>query len=653
MPLVVGRSKSMGAVKEAQAQSGYMVVVTQRQAATDEPSANDLYKFGTLCKIESVVSLEDNGLQVVVSGIARYRIKDFLTHNNYFACRGETVADVQGEDAIRRHALFSSLKDLAKEILALVPGAEEPLTHLINRLEDPTHLTNLCAAYLNISISQKQKFLENTSIESRMEQLLELMKKERELLRVQKEIRDKMSERMSKAQRDVFLREQLRAIREELGEDEGAVKDDIIDRIEKADMPEEVRKVADKEVQRLENLPQASAEYHVIRNYLDWLVEMPWKKASKDTLDLPHAREVLDADHYGLEKVKKRILQYLAVAKMKNNLRGPILCLVGPPGVGKTSLGQSIARALGREFVRTSLGGVRDDAEIRGHRRTYVGAMPGRIVQSLKRVGVNNPVMMLDEIDKLGISFQGDPAAAMLELLDPEQNKAFLDHYLDVPFDLSNVFFVATANVIDTIPGPLRDRLEIIDISSYTTIEKLHIAETYLVPKLLKEHGLDSTQTELPSASIESIITHYTREAGVRELQRKIAAVFRGAAEAIVSGEKQPVVMTPDRVTQILGPERFYPEVTERTARAGVVTGLAWTPHGGDILFVEASTMPGTGQLKLTGQLGDVMKESALIALSLVRSQAELIAPNLNSIGKIFTFTYHQVRFLKMALRRA
>ncbi|HEX4924705.1 MAG TPA: endopeptidase La [Bdellovibrionales bacterium] len=627
MPLVVGRAKSMGAVKEAQAQGGYMVVVTQRQASTDDPTSSDLYKVGTLCKIENVVGLEDNGLQVVVTGIARYKIKEFLSHSTYFAARGETVADDHGDDNIRRLALFHSLKDLAKEILALVPGAEEPLTRLIDKLDDPTHLTNLCAAYLNISITQKQKFLENVSIESRMEMLLDLMKKERELLRVQKEIRDKMSERMSKAQREAFLREQMRAIREELGEDEGAVKDDIADKLRNADMPDDVRKVAEKELSRLENLPQASAEYHVIRNYLDWLVEMPWKKASEDKIDLKKAREVLDEDHYGLEKVKKRILQYLAVAQLKNNLRGPILCLVGPPGVGKTSLGQSIARALGREFIRTSLGGVRDDSEVRGHRRTYVGAMPGRIAQSIKRAGVNNPVMMLDEIDKLGVSFQGDPAAAMLEVLDPEQNKAFLDHYLDVPFDLSNVFFVATANVIDTIPGPLRDRLEIIEISSYTTIEKLHIAETYLVPKQLKEHGLTAEQVKVTGEALEKIITYYTREAGVRELQRNVASVFRGAAEAIVSGEQTPLTITPERVVQILGPEKFYPEVTERITRPGVVTGLAWTPHGGDILFVEASTMPGTGQLKLTGHLGDVMKESAVIAQSLVREQMEKLSP--------------------------
>jgi ATP-dependent Lon protease len=627
MPLVVGRPKSMGAVREAQAQGGYMVVVTQRQASTDEPTANDIYKVGTLCKIESVVGLEDNGLQVVVTGVARYKVRDLMIHANYTACRGETVADTQSDDTIRRTALFHSLKDLAKEILALVPGAEEPLTRLVDKLEDPTHLTNLCAAYLNISITQKQRFLENTSIEGRMESLLDLMKKERELLRVQKEIRDKMSERMSKAQREAFLREQMRAIREELGEDEGAIKDDITEKIEKSGMPEDVRKVADKELQRLENLPQASAEYHVIRNYLDWLAEMPWTKSSKDVIDLKKAREILDADHYSLEKVKKRILQYLAVAQLKNNLRGPILCLVGPPGIGKTSLGQSIARALGREFVRTSLGGVRDDAEIRGHRRTYVGAMPGRIVQSIKRVGVNNPVMMLDEIDKLGISFQGDPAAAMLELLDPEQNKAFMDHYLDVPFDFSNVFWIATANVIDTIPGPLRDRLEIIDISSYTTIEKLHIAENHLLPKQLKEHGIEKEQVTLPNESIEMIISHYTREAGVRELQRNIASVLRAVAEAIVTGEKQPILIDANRVISILGPEKFHAEVTERIRRPGVATGLAWTPHGGDILFVEASTMPGTGVLKLTGQLGEVMKESAQIALSLVRSKAEMIAP--------------------------
>ncbi|MGZ3709638.1 MAG: endopeptidase La, partial [Bdellovibrionota bacterium] len=499
---------------------------------------------------------------------------------------------------------------------------------LIERVDDSAYLTNVCAAYLNLSLTQKQELLEMVQVEDRMESLLTQMRKEREVLNLQREIRDKMSERLNKAQREALLREQLRTIRSELGEEANEeVADDLEHRIRDANLPEEALKQANEEFKRLKSLPNSSAEYHVLRTYLEWMASLPWSKRSESQIDIPCARAILEEDHYGLGEVKKRILEYLAVARLKNDLHGPILCLVGPPGVGKTSLGQSIARALSRNFIRTSLGGVRDEAEIRGHRRTYVGALPGRIIQSIKRAGTRNPVMMLDEIDKLRADFHGDPSAAMLEVLDPEQNKSFTDHYIDVPFDLSDVFFIATANVIDTIPAALRDRMEIIEVGSYTSLEKLHIAKNHLVPKLLKEHGFEPGWIVLPDETISKIISTYTREAGVRELQRKIAALFRGVAEEILERRSkgpafEPVRLTPDRLPGILGTEKFFPELIDRGLKPGIATGLAWTPHGGDLLFVEAADMPGgRGHLTLTGQLGDVMKESAQLALTLARTE--------------------------------
>ncbi|MGE3973762.1 MAG: endopeptidase La [Bdellovibrionales bacterium] len=628
VPLVVGRARSAAAVQYAQSQDGLIVVVTQQNSSQNEPQATDLYKTGTLCRLESVNGSEERGYQILITGIERFTIQNYFTDGDFITAEGDMLPDDLRADSVRRVALFHSLKDAAKDILALLPQVDEAILRLIDKLENPSQLTFLCATYLNVSLETKQELLETKNVEERMEKLLALMQKEREVLEVQKDIREKMTERLSRAQRDGLLREQMRAIQEELGESEGAVKDELVEKIKKAKLPEEVQKVADKELERLEHIPPASAEYHVIRNYLEWLAGMPWHTEKSEPIDLVKAREILDNDHYGLEKVKNRIIQYLAVAKLKNDLKGPILCLVGPPGVGKTSLGQSIAKALGREFVRTSLGGVRDESEIRGHRRTYVGAMPGRIVQSLKRVGVNNPLMMLDEIDKLGASYTGDPASAMLELLDPEQNKNFYDHYLDVPFDLSNTFFIATANMIDTIPHALRDRLEIIHLSSYTYAEKLHIAKKYLVPKQLQEHGLKPEQLEIPDELLTHIAVHYTREAGVRELQRTIASVCRYAAEQIVSKNGEKVVVSEALMPDILGLIKFHPEVTDKVVRPGIVTGLAWTPFGGDILSIEASVMPGTGQLRLTGQLGDVMKESAQIASSYIRSELSKFTSN-------------------------
>ncbi|MCM2278458.1 MAG: endopeptidase La [Oligoflexia bacterium] len=633
MPLVVGRSRSIKAVEAAEAGGGMIVVVAQRVLTPSDPQIDDLFLVGTLCKIENVTQTEAGSRQVVVTGLSRYRIAEFRLENDLVTARGETVADIHSGDSIRNEALFYNLKELSREILEMLPGSTEHLVKLIERVEDASYLSNVCAAYLNLSLFQKQELLETVQVEQRIEALLNHMRKEREVLNVQREIRDKMSERINKAQREALLREQLRTIRSELGEEVGEeAVDEIDEKIRQAQLPEEVAKIAHEELLRLRGLPPNSAEYHVVRTYLEWLSALPWNRRTEGRIDVERARQTLDEDHFGLEAVKKRILQFLAVARLKNNLHGPILCLVGPPGVGKTSLGQSIARAIGRGFIRTSLGGVRDEAEIRGHRRTYVGAMPGRIIQSIKRAGSKNPVMMLDEIDKLRADFHGDPSAAMLEVLDPEQNRTFTDHYLDVPFDLSEVFFICTANIVDTIPPALRDRMEIIEVTGYTSFEKNHIARRYLLPNLLREHGLKPEWIELPDATLERIIQHHTREAGVRELQRKIAALLRAAAEEVVKFQERnpdapmPVVrLTSERMPELLGPDRFFPEAAEESLRPGVAIGLAWTPHGGDILFIEATSMPlGKGSLLLTGQLGDVMKESAQIALSIARAAAAL-----------------------------
>jgi ATP-dependent Lon protease len=630
MPLVVGRGRSIRALEEAQLNDSLLIVVAQRVLTQGDPQTEDLYTVGTLCKVENATITDTGSRQIVVTGVARYKIADFQFHpGGYLAGRGEIIADVHTSNVIRNEALFFNLKEIAREVVELLPGATEPLIKLIERVDDSSYLSNICAAYLNLSVSQKQELLETVEVEQRMEMLLNAMRKEREILSLQREIREKMSERLNKAQREALLREQLKTIRNELGEESSEDSlDELEETIRKANLPEEAAKQAEEELKRLKNLPNASAEYHVIKTYLEWLAALPWNTRSESPIDLSRTREILDEDHFGLEDVKRRIVQFLAVAKLKNDIRGPILCLVGPPGVGKTSLGQSVARALGRKFIRTSLGGVRDEAEIRGHRRTYVGAMPGRIIQSIKRAGTRNPVMILDEIDKLRADFHGDPSSAMLEVLDPEQNKSFTDHYIDVPFDLSEVFFITTANVMDTIPPPLRDRMEIIEVSSYTSEEKLQIAKRYLIPKQLKEHGLSPDYVNLPDDTLKMIIGHYTREAGVRELQRKIATLFRHAAEGVVEQMAQnnekpitPIDLTVPKLKEMLGPEHFHAETPERMIRPGISTGLAWTPHGGDLIFIEASAMPsGKGQLILTGQLGEVMKESAQIALSLARS---------------------------------
>jgi ATP-dependent Lon protease len=629
IPLNIGRTRSVAAVEAARLEGGYIVAIAQRSDLDGrDPNENEIYRVGTLTRIEKMRGSAEHGYQVLARGVARVRVDRYLDGRPYLAATVETVPDIMDVDAKTGQALGANIKTLAREILALVPADTRQVAELIDGLDDLELLVNICAEHLDAPLHLKQDLLESTSVKGRALRLLELMQNHKETLKLQSEIREKLTSKMSKSQREAILREHLRTIREELGEDDGRQGESYNEKIDKAGMPEEVKKIALDESKRLSTIGQSSPEAHVIRNYLDLLCALPWSKSTDETIDLEAARAVLDGDHYGLDKIKKRIIQHLAVLKLRKDRKGSILLFVGPPGVGKTSLGNSIARALGRKFVRVALGGVRDDAEIRGHRRTYIGSMPGRIIQGIKRAGVNNPVMLLDEIDKLGRGYQGDPAGALLEVLDPEQNDKFADHYLDVPFDLSKTFFIATANTLETIPGPLLDRMEVIDLTGYTTAEKLHIAKSHLIPKQLEAHGMTAGQLRIADEALMRTITHYTREAGVRELDRKIATLVRAMTEKVLEAkEGQQLVIETAMLEDLLGQERFIYEVAERIMPPGVVTGLAWTPQGGEILFIEARTMPGTGKLTLTGQLGEVMKESAQIALSHVRSNLPSFVP--------------------------
>lgn len=623
----VGRARSINALKKAE-NMGYWIVVTlqKNKKENDLETAvepQDLEEYGTLCRIDSMKGNDENGYQVILHGSSRVKLNEIHLHADYLQGDAIKVEDVVDINDATKKALLDSMKDLAKSILRLIPGNTDQLTELVNGVDDLSYLTNLCAGNIEVDLSKKQKVLVMAHLKDRALYLLTLMQEFRENLQVQNEIRGKLNQKMGQVQREIILREQLKTIREELGEGEAAGKEDQLrKKIDEAGMPEEVRKVAEKEMKRLQEVGTQSPESHIIRNYLDLLADLPWSKSSEDKeINLEEARRILEADHYGLDKVKKRIIQHLAVMKLKKNNKGSILLFVGPPGVGKTSLGQSIAKVLGRKFVRVSFGGVRDDAEVRGHRRTYIGAMPGRIIQGLKKAGENNPVFLLDEIDKLSRAFSGDPASALLEVLDPEQNNTFLDHYLDVGFDLSKVFFIATANSLESIPGPLLDRMEIIDLSGYTSAEKLHIAKNHLIPKQMNELGITKEQVEFTDESLMRLITAYTREAGVRDLQRKISSTLRAVSEKVLQSKNLPVKIQAFDLDELIGSEKFSFEVTQTQAQPGVVTGLAWTPVGGDILFIESTQMPGKGELIITGQLGEVMKESAHIALSLLRSQ--------------------------------
>ncbi len=625
IPIDVGRRKSVRLVEDAISKERPVIgILTQREARTEDPQEADMYRVGCAARILKVIKLAKDNFSVILQGVCRFHVKNFEGTEPFIAARVEPVPDPTTSD-VELDALVMNLKDIAKRVVKLMPELPKEAGALVDSVSEPGHLADLVTSNLELDVAEKQEVLENFDLKSRMRQVLQFLARQLEVLKVRERINTQVQEEMGRNQREYVLRQQLKAIKEELGEmdDAGGDLDEFTEKITKAGMPEEAEKAARKQLDRLRGMQPSSAEYTVTRTYLEWLVELPWSTGTEDKIELDEVRKVLDEDHYDLEKVKKRIVEYMAVRKLKDDKKGPILCLVGPPGVGKTSLGRSVARAIGRKFVRASLGGVRDEAEIRGHRRTYVGSLPGRVIQGIKKAGTNNPVFVLDEIDKLGHDFRGDPASALLEVLDPEQNNQFSDHYLEVAFDLSKTMFIATANQLDPIPWALRDRLEIIELPGYTRQEKRHIARKFLVPKQLEEHGLDPETCEVTDEAIFEIIDSYTREAGVRNLEREIGAVCRSVAVKVAEGSASDhEVVDAARTAEFLGPQKFVSEVADRTSEPGVATGLAWTAVGGDILFIEATQMPGKGKLTLTGQLGDVMKESVAAALSYIRSRA-------------------------------
>ncbi|MEW6510056.1 MAG: endopeptidase La [Bacteroidota bacterium] len=621
-PLTIGRESSIQAVEEAVRDEGLVVIVGQTDGDVDTPTEKDIHWVGTLARVLKVFTLADGTRNVVMQGLRRVQLISILHVQPYFRA---VVRDLEGGTAsgLEIDAMASNLKNQFKKAVELSPNLSEEQLSVVLSMEQADAMADMIASMLPVSVPEKQEILEAADLRPRLERLTLIITQLLQRLELGSKIQSEVQEGINKSQREYYLREQMKAIRKELGEDEGNVElAELRKRIDAAKLSDEARAVAEKEFTRLSQMNPASAEYTVSRTYLDWILDLPWNVTTEDTLDIARAREVLERDHYGLEKVKNRILEYLAVRKLKNDMRGPILVFVGPPGVGKTSLGRSIANALGRKFVRISLGGVHDEAEIRGHRRTYIGALPGRIIQGLKKAGSQNPVFMLDEVDKLGSDFRGDPSSALLEVLDPEQNYSFSDHYLEVPFDLSKVMFIGTANMIEPVPPALRDRMEIIEIPSYVEHEKLNIARTYLIPKQVREHGLAPDTLTFEDDAVRGIITGYTREAGVRNLERNIAAVARGVAREIAEKNLSQAVIRRDALTKYLGQQKFFPDVAERINRPGIAVGLAWTPVGGDILFIEATTMKGKGNLILTGQLGDVMKESAQAALSFIAANA-------------------------------
>jgi len=623
-PLFVAEEKSIKAIEQAMSSHRIIGAVAIKTREEKEIGAEDLYSVGTAVVIHKMLRMPDRGMALIVQGLVKIAIKEFISEEPYI----NASIDVIIEESIKNtriEALMRTAIAQTQKMISLAPYLPEEIQITAINIDDPLKLAYLIATIVRMKLEERQEILEIDSVEEKLNRVVAILTREVDLLELGGKIQTQVQSEMSKAQREYYLREQMKAIKQELGETDERIQEanEIRKRLEEAHLPEEVMKEAEREVSRLEKLPPASPEYNVIRTYLDWILELPWNKSTEDNLDLDRARRILDEDHYNLEKIKDRIIEYLAVRKLKKDTKGPILCFVGPPGTGKTSLGQSIARALGRKFIRMSVGGMRDEAEIRGHRRTYVGALPGRIIQSIRRAGSNNPLFMIDEIDKIGMDFRGDPSSALLEVLDPEQNFSFRDHYLDLPFDLSKVMFITTANVIQTIQPALRDRMEIIVLSGYTEEEKLGIAMNYLIPRQIEENGLTPENITFLKEAVLKIISSYTREAGVRNLEREIATVCRKVARDVASGKIEKVTVTPDDLHKYLGPEKVYPEVAKRTAIPGVATGLAWTETGGDILFIESTTMPGNKGFILTGQLGDVMQESAKAALSYVRSKAK------------------------------
>jgi ATP-dependent Lon protease len=622
-PFLVSRPASLRLIEDVGQASRVIGLSAQKNPEEENPAPEGLFPRGTAVRILKMLKYPDHSVRVLVQGIARIDLLDFVQLEPYFRANVRRLAEsVEGDKEL--DALQAHLVSQFSKFVSLVPYLPDELQVMAMQVREPARLTDMVASYLKIAVEESQDLLSTNDVRARLEKLIVILGREIELLELGHKIQSQVQTELNKNQREYYLRQQLKAIQKELGEGDARSSEieDLEKKIEAAKMPEDARKAADKELDRLKMIPPESAEHTVVRTYLDWLVSLPWATSTDDNLDIKHARAVLDEDHFDLEKVKERILEFLAVRKLKSDTKGPILCFVGPPGTGKTSLGRSIARALGRKFVRLSLGGIRDEAEIRGHRRTYIGSLPGRMIQGLRNAGSNNPLFILDEVDKLGTDFRGDPASALLEVLDPEQNNAFVDHYLDVPFDLSKVLFLTTANVLDPIPPALRDRMEVLELPGYTEEEKLQIAERHLVPKQISENGLGSIKIEFTKEAVSEIIRSYTREAGLRNLEREIGRVCRKIARALTEGETAPERVTPEMLHRFLGPRKFFSEAAERTQEPGVATGLAWTPNGGDILFIESTRMNGQKGVTITGSLGDVMKESAQAALSYVRSRA-------------------------------
>ena len=640
IPIYIGREKSLKLISDIELEKKkYIIVVAQEDGSIEDPNTEDLYSYGTLATVLKVFAMPDNSKSAIVQGIARVKILDYLSKEPYFKAVASKVNDNPIVDELEIDGITENFRKSFSDLIKVAPNLTEEHTGMLSNIKKANRLVDRAISLMTLSNQEKQEILEEVNIKSRLEKANSIINRETQRIKLGEEIQTEVHDEIAKTQREYYLREQMKAIQKELGEDEGTVETkELEERIKAAKMPEASESVAMKELDRLSRIPTQSPEYNVSRTYIEWISDLPWSNSSKDRIDLEEALKILDHDHYGLGKVKDRIIEYLAVRNLKQkrnpdgSVRGPILCFGGPPGVGKTSLGKSIARAMGREFIRLSLGGVRDEAEIRGHRRTYIGALPGRIIQNIKKAGTNNPVFMLDEVDKLGSDYRGDPSSAMLEVLDPEQNHSFNDHYLELDFDLSKVMFIATANNYGNIPPALRDRMEILEFSGYIQDEKLQIAKKHLIPKQVKENGLTKSEVSMDNNSIKELISSYTREAGVRQLEREIANVLRKVARDIVEDKVKNMKVTKSKVQDYLGASKFYSDLAERTTEPGVVTGLAWTAAGGDILFIESSKMRGKGKLTLTGQLGDVMKESATAGMTYVRAHANDfgIEPNFN-----------------------
>ena len=631
IPIYIGREQSLNLIEDLPSSGEkYIIVVAQKDGSVENPTSEDLYTTGTLATVMKTFDMPDDSKSVIVQGIERIEVKNFTQDQPYFMGLASRLKEHNFED-IDIDMVSANINAIFKKLVEIAPYLSDDQSNTLINIKNPSKLIDKTISLINTSTKNKQEVLIETDVQQRIEKSIKIINEEIQRIELGEKIQSDVQDEISKSQKEYYLREQLKAIQKELGEEGSGVEfEELEEKIRTSKMPKDVEKIARKELNRMQKIPQQSPEYTVSRTYLDWLSDLPWSKESKDRKDIEHARKVLDGDHYGLDKVKERIVEHLAVRNLKSSrkakgerFKSPIICFSGPPGTGKTSIGKAIAEAMGRKFVRISLGGVRDEAEIRGHRRTYIGALPGRIIASLKKAGTKNPIFMLDEIDKLGMDFRGDPSSALLEVLDPEQNFAFNDHYLEVDFDLSNIMFITTANRIDKIPGPLRDRMEILEYTGYIVEEKIEIAKDHLLPKQIKEHGLKDKEIKLTDDALKLIIESFTREAGVRGLERQMANVCRKVATAIVSKEANSVTIDEDKVYEYLGPKKYISDVAERCNKPGIVVGLAWTAFGGDILFIEASKMPGKGTLKLTGKLGDVMKESAQAAHSFIRSHAK------------------------------